>query len=76
MDWMTNFMQNSLSWEANTSPASQEIRRIFYNLKVRYRIHKSSPIAKALQAILPHPTSCTAIFILYFVDRASCYDSW
>ena len=36
-------MQQSSSWEANTSSASHEIPRIFQNMYVHYRIHKSSP---------------------------------
>jgi hypothetical protein len=40
---LTYSMQQSPSWEAKTSWATQEIPRILCNPKVHYRIHKSSP---------------------------------
>ena len=36
-------MEQSPSWEANRSLASQEIPRIVRDQKVHYRIHKSPP---------------------------------
>ena len=36
-------MEKSPSWEANTSPATQEILRTSWNPKVYYHIHKNLP---------------------------------
>ena len=45
-DWLTdqqtNSIEQSLSWEADTSLASQEIPRILWNPMFTYRAHKSS----------------------------------
>jgi hypothetical protein len=42
-DELTNYMEQSPSWEANRSSTSKEISRILWKASVHYRIHMRSP---------------------------------
>jgi hypothetical protein len=65
---LTYSMEQSPSWEAKTSWATQQIPRILCNPKVHNRIHKNSPPVPILSQIdpvhAPHPTSRSPILIL------------
>ena len=50
---LTNFMEQSPSWEANWFSASQEIHHILWNPKFHYHIHKCLPPVPILSQLDP-----------------------
>jgi hypothetical protein len=52
-----NSVEQSPSWEANTSSVSQEITRILWNPEVNYGVRKSTSAVPILSHINPAPPS-------------------
>ena len=50
---VTNYIEQSPSWEANRFSPSQEIPHILCNRKVHYRIHRCRPAVPILSQISP-----------------------
>jgi hypothetical protein len=75
----TNYMEQSPSWKANSSSASQAIPYIVCNPKVCYLIHKINPTVLFPNHInpthAPHPTSWRLILI-FFSHLCLCLPSY
>ena len=62
----TYSMDQSPSWEANLSSASQDIPHFLWNLKVHYGIHKLPPPDPILRKINPFHTCPSHLLKIYF----------
>jgi hypothetical protein len=74
--FLTNCMEQSPSWEASRSSASQEILCILWNMKVHYHIHKIlSPVPTLSQIdpvyVLPLHFSKTHFIIIFWSTAGS-----
>ena len=62
-------MEQSYSWEANSSSASQEIRRILWKPKVHYSYHKSLTLFR----VLSQRISLSPRQLWTFLNKGSVY---
>jgi len=60
-------MDQSPSWEADSSPASQEAPYVFWNLTVPYCIQWSSPLVAILNHISPVDTLSSCVLKIQYI---------
>lgn len=63
---LANSTNQSPSWEANNSTASQDIRRILRNPKVHYRLNNSPPYVPTMSKMNPVHTFPLYFFKMHF----------
>jgi hypothetical protein len=52
-EYLTNYMDQNPSWEADSHSASQEIPRLLWNPKVHYRVYKSTRVFPKVSGLSP-----------------------